>query len=91
MRAAPARQVGSCWRICIADTLQQICYLAARLVVASKMTICFYPVPSFYLLVGLGLKFLDSRSQQSITHTHSHFTALLEFVRYHPGEQVPER
>jgi len=23
------------------------------------------------------------------THTHNHFTALLEFVR--PGEQVPER
>jgi len=25
------------------------------------------------------------------THTHSRFTALLEFVRDHPGEQVPER
>jgi len=29
------------------------------------------------------------------THTHTHaqnrFTALLEYVRYHPGEQVPER
>ena len=23
--------------------------------------------------------------------THNHFTALLEFVRDHPGEQVPER
>jgi len=31
----------------------------------------------------------------SVTHTHTHthnlFTALLEFVRDHPGEQVPER
>jgi len=25
------------------------------------------------------------------THTHNRFTALLEFVRDHPGEQVPER
>jgi len=25
------------------------------------------------------------------THTHNPFTALLEFVRDHPGEQVPER
>jgi len=23
-------------------------------------------------------------------HTHNHFTALLEYVRDHPGEQVPE-
>jgi len=28
-----------------------------------------------------------------VTHTHAHnrFTALLEFVLDHPGEQVPER
>ena len=25
------------------------------------------------------------------THTYNHFTALLEFVRDYPGEQVPER
>jgi len=25
------------------------------------------------------------------THTHNRFTALLQYVRYHPGEQVPER
>jgi len=25
------------------------------------------------------------------THTHNRYTALLEFVRDHPGEQVPER
>jgi len=25
------------------------------------------------------------------THTHNRFTALLEYVRDHPGEQVPER
>jgi len=24
-------------------------------------------------------------------HTHNHFTAVLEYVRDHPGEQVPER
>jgi len=28
---------------------------------------------------------------QKTTHTHNRFTALLEFVRDHPGEQVPER
>ena len=27
----------------------------------------------------------------SLLHTHSRFTALLEFVRDHPGEQVPEK
>jgi len=26
-----------------------------------------------------------------VTHTHNRFTALLKFVRDHPGEQVPER
>jgi len=31
-------------------------------------------------------------NQTSYTHTtHSRFTALLEFVRDHPCEQVPER
>jgi len=25
------------------------------------------------------------------THTHNRFTALLEYVRDHPGEQVPKR
>jgi len=25
------------------------------------------------------------------THTHNRFTALLEYVRDHPGEQVPAR
>ena len=25
------------------------------------------------------------------SHTHNRFTALLEYVRDHPGEQVPER
>jgi len=28
---------------------------------------------------------------RQVAHTHSRFTALLEFVRDHPGEQVPER
>jgi len=33
------------------------------------------------------------REEQTHTHTHTHnrFTALLEYVRDHPGEQVPER
>jgi len=33
------------------------------------------------------MKFLVSFTH---THTHNRFTALLEFVRDHPGEQVPE-
>ena len=24
-------------------------------------------------------------------YTHNHFTALLEYVWYHPGEQIPKR
>jgi len=27
----------------------------------------------------------------NLSHTHNRFTALLENVRDHPGEQVPER
>jgi len=30
-------------------------------------------------------------TQQTHTHTHNRFTAFLEYVRDHPGEQVPER
>jgi len=28
---------------------------------------------------------------KSNTHTHNRFTAGLEYVRVHPGQQVPER
>jgi len=33
------------------------------------------------------------QSTETITHTHTHnrFTAGLEYVRVHPGQQVPER
>jgi len=34
---------------------------------------------------------LSATSNHWKTHTHNRFTALLEFVRDHPGEQVPER
>jgi len=37
---------------------------------------------------------LASSHQQAVTqHTHTHnlFTAGLEYVRVHPGQQVPER
>jgi len=30
-------------------------------------------------------------NQHTHTHTHNRFTAVLEYVRDHPGEQVPER
>jgi len=30
-------------------------------------------------------------SVETHTHTHNHFTAGLEYVRVHPGQQVPER
>ena len=33
----------------------------------------------------------ESRMGQAVTQTHNHFTALLDFVRDYPGEQVPER
>ena len=26
-----------------------------------------------------------------LSHTHNRFTAILEYVQEHPGEQVPER
>ena len=35
----------------------------------------------------------DAQTDRLITHTHTHnrFTALLEYVQDHPGEQVLER
>ena len=44
-----------------------------------------------------GMLLVDYLPQKTImtgpyhTYTYSRFTALLEFVRDHPGEQVPER
>ena len=32
-----------------------------------------------------------TKSKSVTENTYNHFTALLEFVRDHPGEQVPER
>ena len=32
-----------------------------------------------------------SLNSHTHTHTHNRFTALLEYVRDYPGEQVPER
>jgi len=34
----------------------------------------------------VGAKFTHTQ-----THAHTHFTALLDFVRYYPGELAPER
>ena len=45
--------------------------------------------------IGLGVHREASETHFSSNihtqHTHNHFTALLEYVRDHPGEQVPER
>jgi len=37
------------------------------------------------------LKMLLDTHTHTHTHTHNRFTALLEYVRDHPGELVPER
>jgi len=42
--------------------------------------------------VGMDTSQIGQLSFASLhTHTHNRFTALLEYVRDHPGEQVPER
>jgi len=41
---------------------------------------------TYVFLLGLRSPFFTNN-----THTHNRFTALLEFVRDYPGEQVPER
>jgi len=33
----------------------------------------------------------DNNNNDNNTHTHNRFTAGLEYVRVHPGQQVPER
>ena len=52
-------------------------------------------VDKFCYLYECGWRCLCSCGGQNLTHTHTHtrnrFTALLEYVRDHPGEQVPER
>jgi len=35
--------------------------------------------------------FLQGTHTHTHTHTHNRFTAGLEYVRVHPGQQVPER
>jgi len=44
--------------------------------------------------LALSLKWVWSCHMTSLnfgTHTHNRFTAGLEYVRVHPGQQVPER
>jgi len=42
--------------------------------------------------VGVNLHACKSLLMETTrTHTHNRFTALLEFVRDYPGEQVPKR
>jgi len=43
-----------------------------------------------HVLDGLGSEEKTDK-EETHTHTHNRFTALLESVRDHPGEQVPER
>jgi len=40
---------------------------------------------------GAGLPRLSWKKAVGWVHTHHPFNALLEYVRDHPGEQVPER
>ena len=49
-----------------------------------------YDLDEVYMLSHI---FLLIILNSSITHTHTHnrFTAGLEYVRVHPGQQVPER
>jgi len=46
-----------------------------------------------YLSVSPKCSYGSTHTHNTHTHTHTHnrFTALLKYVRDHPGEQVPER
>jgi len=41
--------------------------------------------------VRMSSTLLDCNNIHTHTHTHNRFTAGLEYVRVHPGQQVPER
>jgi len=75
-----------------------------RIVILSSDTEVFVVAMYFYhLLAANGLAELCLRGGVgnktgfipvhviAVKHTHNRFTALLESVRDHPGEQVPER
>ena len=47
-----------------------------------RLFMCAYEVEMYYVVC---------RVTHTHTHTHNRFTAFLEYVRDHPGEQVPER
>jgi len=59
---------------------------------------CLYTTPNWSLLldslvfVVFYITFLQFVTYYiCYTHTHNRFTAGLEYVRVHPGQQVPER
>ena len=49
----------------------------------------YYDKYTHYLLLSRIHK--TQPGMQANTHTHNRFTALMKYVRDHPGEQVPER
>ena len=51
----------------------------------------FWDCKGMLLVDYLPQKTIMTGPYHTHTYTHSRFTALLEFVRDHPGEQVPER
>ena len=68
------------------------------------LVLYFFNFPQYcntWLIVDLTLNYLyilqaighigSKKVPDTHTHTHNRFTALLEYVRDHPGEQLPER
>jgi len=63
---------------------------------SEKMALGTYLIPSESVMctkfgVDSSICFPFRVRAHTHTHTHNRFTALLEYVRDHPGEQVPER
>ena len=72
------------------------CYLLSRWGMPHRCTIMSLAASSFPE-ISSGLVWVNMHAHMSSfysythTHTHNRFTALLKYVRDHPGEQVPER
>ena len=78
------------------QTLTSVAHLAVPMfswisVFATTFSFTFFmpPLFSIYGLLLLGL--VHGSLNHTHTHTHNRFTAGLEYVRVHPGQQVPER
>jgi len=91
--ASPVYAVIVCLSVCLFICLSHASIVTKQLNVESCHQYRIIPRDCSFLMLKILAKLEWRVPNLSFTHTHTHnrFTAHLEFVRDHPGEQVPER